>query len=123
MKAPDYPDQARRAIREMHRQVGELVLVNNGLAAKGLLIRHLVMPGKLSETKAILEFIASEISPETYLNIMDQYHPCGRADAFEEINRSLSGEEFNQALQYAAQFGLNRLDQRDIRSLLKRLGL
>ncbi len=123
MKAQDYPEHARRALREMHRQVGDLLVNDGGLAERGLLIRHLVMPGGLAETKAILEFIAREISTGSYLNIMDQYHPCGRADEFEELNRTLTGEEFRQALQYAAQYGLERLDQRDFSSLLKRLGL
>ena len=76
--APDYPDAMKAALREMHRQVGDLE-IRDGLAVKGLLVRHLVMPGSADESMAILDFIAREISPNTYVNVMDQYHPAGRA--------------------------------------------
>ena len=76
-KAPDYSEVAQEAILEMHRQVGDLVLDDEGLAVKGLLVRHLVMPGCLEETREILRFLAQEISVDTYVNVMDQYRPCG----------------------------------------------
>ena len=80
--APDYPDIARQAIRRMHRQVGDLEVGADGLARRGLLVRHLLMPGQGEETAAILGFLATEISPSTYVNIMAQYHPCGQAERF-----------------------------------------
>jgi putative pyruvate formate lyase activating enzyme len=82
MNAPDYPERTRMAIQEMHRQVGDLCLDKKGLAQRGLLIRHLVMPGMLDETEGILNFIAREISSDSYVNLMDQYHPCGDAGNF-----------------------------------------
>lgn len=114
MKAADYPEHARAAIKEMHRQVGDLVLDDEGLAHRGLLIRHLVMPGCLEETRAILTWIARELGPNTYVNLMDQYHPAGRVDrsTFPELNRRLSPSEFAQALHMAAELGLHRLDRR-----------
>src|SRR6516162_5937944 len=89
MKAEDYPDVASRVIRAMHDQVGDLVISENGLARRGLLIRHLVMPGMLDETRAILEWIAAELGTNTYINLMDQYHPAGKVSAvqYPQINR------------------------------------
>jgi putative pyruvate formate lyase activating enzyme len=81
MKAEDYPEAARTAIREMHRQVGTLVVGADGLARRGLIIRHLVMPGCLDETRSILEWIAAELGPDTYVNLMDQYRPAGKVSA------------------------------------------
>lgn len=75
MAAPDYPEQARRAIKEMHRQVGDLVFGEDGLAKRGLLLRHLVMPGLVDETRQILRWVAEEISKDTYVNVMGQYRP------------------------------------------------
>src|SRR5215204_2237347 len=75
----DYPEVARDSVREMHRQVGDLVLDEHGMARRGLLVRHLVMPGLLAETEAILRFVASELGPGTYVNVMAQYYPAGRA--------------------------------------------
>jgi putative pyruvate formate lyase activating enzyme len=96
----------------MHRQVGDLVLDERGIARKGLLVRHLVMPGALADTKIILKFIAEEISQNTYVNIMAQYRPCGQANRHPEINRSLSYEEHQIALSLADRSGLKRLDKR-----------
>ncbi len=110
-KAPDYPKRAKDALKEMHRQVGDLV-IKNGIALKGLLVRHLVMPDCLEETKAILEFIATEISPHTYINIMDQYRPCGEAINDPAINRRITLKEFITALSFAKDAGLTRLDER-----------
>lgn len=114
LKAKDYPEAARRAILEMHRQVGDLVIDEHGLAQRGLLLRHLVMPGFLEETKAILRFVAEEVSPNTYVNLMDQYYPAGRVDAqhYAELNRRLTRSEYAEAVAYAQTLGLTRLDRR-----------
>jgi len=120
-KAPDYPEITKMAVKEMHRQVGDLVIDDNGLATRGLLIRHLVMPEGLAETKEILKFIADEISKNSYVNVMDQYHPCGKAYNTPPLDRTLTGEEYRQAVDAAHQAGLTRLDSRDLKTLLKRL--
>ena len=120
--APDYPDIARQAIRRMHRQVGDLEAGADGLARRGLLVRHLLMPGQGEETAAILGFLATEISPSTYVNIMAQYHPCGQAERFPELCRGVSGAEYRQALACARSLGLTRLDQPDLAGLLRWLG-
>lgn len=120
--APDYPDIARQAIRRMHRQVGDLEVGADGLARRGLLVRHLLMPGQGEETAAILGFLATEISPSTYVNIMAQYHPCGQAERFPELCRGVSGAEYRQALACARSLGLTRLDQPDLAGLLRWLG-
>ena len=110
--APDYPERARKALREMHRQVGDLVLNGSGVAQRGILVRHLVMPNRLAGTREIFDFIAKEISPGTYVNIMDQYHPCGRAVVNSAINRRITSAEFLEALDAASKAGLRRLDDR-----------
>jgi putative pyruvate formate lyase activating enzyme len=114
LKRPDYPDVARETIVEMHRQVGELELDERGLARRGLLVRHLVMPGMLDETEAILRFIAQELGPDTYVNLMAQYHPSGRVgpDEYQELDRHLHREEYEAALALADELGLRRLDER-----------
>jgi putative pyruvate formate lyase activating enzyme len=114
LKAADYPDAARAVIKTMHAQVGPLILDDDGLAKRGVLIRHLVMPGGLDETRAILEWIARELGPDTYVNLMDQYSPAGkvRGDKYEEINRRLTSTEFREAQQMASDLGLRRLDER-----------
>jgi len=121
-QAPDYPERVREALVLMHRQVGDLVVGPDGIARAGLLIRHLLMPGSLDETEAILRFIATHLSPATYVNIMAQYHPCGRADQYEELRRTISGDEYRQALEIARTLGLTRLDRPDLSRLLRRLG-
>ena len=110
MKAEDYPDAARTAILEMHRQVGPLTLDDAGLAVRGVLLRHLVMPGGLEDTRKILEWIASELGPETYVNLMNQYRPAGRVgeNRFAEINRPLSAREYREAVGIARDLGLRR---------------
>jgi putative pyruvate formate lyase activating enzyme len=114
LKAADYSDAARRVIKAMHEQVGPLVFDDDGLARRGLLIRHLVMPGALDETRAILEWIARELGTETYVNLMDQYRPAGvvTSTKHSEINRRLTPHEFRTAQAMAADLGLRRLDQR-----------
>jgi putative pyruvate formate lyase activating enzyme len=108
----DYPEVARDSVREMHRQVGDLLLDEHGMARRGLLVRHLVMPGLLAETEAILRFVASELGPGTYVNVMAQYYPAGRTGEFPEIDRHLYREEFERALELADDLGLRRLDER-----------
>jgi len=120
-KAPDYADKARKAILEMHRQVGDLVINAEGLAVRGLLVRHLAMPGGLAETRDILHFLAREISIDTYVNVMDQYRPCGKADQYPPIDRPLSHDEFREALDMARESGLHRLDEKDWLRILGKL--
>src|ERR671930_2134503 len=108
----DYAEVARHSVREMKRQVGDLVLDEHGMARRGLLVRHLVMPGLLDETEAILRFVASELGPGTYVNVMAQYYPAGRTSEFPEIDRHLYRSEFERALELADALGLRRLDQR-----------
>ena len=116
LKRVDYPDVARESIVEMHRQVGDLVIDNQGLARRGLLLRHLVMPGFLDETEAILRFVAEELGAGTYVNLMAQYYPSGRVgkDEYEEIDRRLFYEEYERALAIADELGLCRLDRRSL---------
>ena len=113
LKAEDYPAAARAALREMHRQVGDLVLDEEGLAVRGLLVRHLVMPGCLDETTAILEWLASELGPDTYINLMDQYRPAGKVGPqhYPELNRRPAPGELTAAREVADRLGL-RLDKR-----------
>jgi len=116
LRAPDYPETARRAIKAMHRQVGPLVLDENGLALRGVLLRHLVMPGDIAGTREILHWIAHELSPNTYVNVMPQYYPAGKVSEREhaEINRCLTLAEFQDALATASEAGLYRLDNRSV---------
>ena len=113
LKSTRYPDAAIIAIREMQRQVGHLVFGPDGLAKRGLLVRHLVMPGCLDETRQIFRFLAKEISPDTYVNIMDQYHPAGKVSAlkYSEINRCTRPQEIDQAYALAVAAGLHRFDK------------
>jgi len=112
LKCPAYPEAARAAFREMHRQVGDLVIGPDGLAERGLLVRHLVMPGLLEETRAILRFLAEEVSRDTYVNLMDQYRPANRVgpDRYPEIDRRITGEELAAAFAMARELGLHRFD-------------
>ena len=115
-KAPDYPEVARRTVKEMHRQVGDLALDEEGLAKRGLLVRHLLMPGGIAGTRQVLEWIARELSPNTYVNLMAQYYPAGKVNRGEyaEINRRIRVEEVEQALDDFLRSGLKRLDSRHI---------
>ena len=111
---PDYPLVNKKAVKEMHRQVGDLQIDSAGIAQKGLLIRHLVLPAGLAGSRSVLDFIAREISRNTYLNIMDQYRPAYQAHRVPEINRLVHREEFESVVDLAAELGLKRLDDRII---------
>ncbi|MBI2312274.1 MAG: radical SAM protein [Betaproteobacteria bacterium] len=100
------------AVKEMHRQVGDLVIDASGLARRGLLVRHLVLPEDLANTDKVLAFLADRVSPDTYLNIMDQYHPSYRADEHPPFDRPITRQEYCRALDAARAHGLRRLDAR-----------
>ncbi|MFP3999806.1 MAG: radical SAM protein, partial [Desulfobacterales bacterium] len=109
--APDYPETVKTALKEMHRQVGDLVINDQGLAVRGLLVRHLVLPDDLADTREAMSFIAREISPDTYVNIMSQYRPMGRAADLPELLRPLLPEEYHAAVAAAKKEGISRLDR------------
>ena len=111
-KVRDYAAVCQAAVKEMHRQVGDLQLDDAGLARRGLLVRHLVLPENISGTEQVLAFVANEISPNTYLNLMDQYHPCYRADEYPPLDRPVTREKYASALAIAERHGLRRLDSR-----------
>lgn len=111
-KIADYPLVNQAAVREMHRQVGDLRISEMGLASRGLLVRHLVLPQNLAGTDKIVEFLASEISSDTYLNLMDQYRPAYKAHHFPELNRRITRKEYTAAVKMAQDAGLGRLDER-----------
>jgi putative pyruvate formate lyase activating enzyme len=110
--APDYPEIAQAALMEMHRQVGDLIIGSDGLASSGLLVRHLVLPGGMAGTKEVMTFIATQVSPRTYVNIMPQYRPCGKADEIPALSGPLTGAEFQTAIREAKDAGIKRFDQR-----------
>jgi putative pyruvate formate lyase activating enzyme len=110
-RAPDYPEATRSAIIEMHCQVGDLALDADGVAMHGLLIRHLVLPHDLAGTRQVMAFIADKISTQTYVNIMDQYRPCGRAAEVKSMGRTVTAEEYAQAVAMAHKAGITRLDR------------
>jgi len=103
--APDYPESMKAALKEMRRQVGDLV-IRDGVAVRGLLVRHLVMPDHGDESKEVLDFLANEVSPDTYVNIMDQYRPAYRAHEFPQISRPVSRAEYLDAMGHAERLGL-----------------
>ncbi|KPJ63732.1 radical SAM protein [candidate division KD3-62 bacterium DG_56] len=109
--APDYWERNQEALREMHRQVGDLVLDERGIAQRGLLVRHLVLPNGLAGTEQVVEFLAS-LSKNTYLNVMAQYRPCNKAFEYEEVARPPTIEEYDRAVRLALDAGLTRLDER-----------
>jgi len=109
-QAPDYPQRAREAIAEMHRQVGDLELDRDGLAVRGLLVRHLVLPEGLAGTGEVAAFLA-RLSPRTYLNVMAQYRPCARAPQHPPLDRPIRAEEHREAVKTAFKAGLTRLDK------------
>jgi putative pyruvate formate lyase activating enzyme len=116
LKRADYPDVARESILEMNRQVGDLVLDAQGMAQRGLIVRHLMMPGLLEETEAILRFVAEELGAHTYVNLMAQYYVSGKVGQngqYEEIARGIYREEYEQVLMLAHELGL-RLDPRSV---------
>ncbi len=116
MAAEDYPDIARMAIKEMHRQVGALKFDEDGLALRGVLVRHLVMPNRVAGTHEIFRFLANDVSKDTYVNIMDQYRPAGRVlrlpQKYESINRPITNAEYEEAIRIASEEGLYRFDVR-----------
>lgn len=109
----DYATVNRAAIKEMHRQVGDLVTDEAGLAVRGLLVRHLVLPNDVSGSDAAFSFLAGEVSPNTYVNIMDQYRPCYRAHDFPALDRPVTRAEYRAAIAAAGRRGLTRLDPRN----------
>ena len=108
--APDYVEIAKEAIKEMHRQVGDLKIDKRGIVQRGLLIRHLVLPSSLAGTREVMRFVAKEISRNTYVNIMGQYRPCYKAFEHPPMNRRITSEEFEEAVRIAREEGLWRLD-------------
>ncbi len=114
----DYVRHNQAAVREMHRQVGDLVLDDEGVAGRGLLVRHLVLPEGIAGTEAVVRFLAEEISPDTYLNLMDQYRPCFKAGRFPEVDRAVTSREYEEALELTRRYGLKRLDHRPVVSRL-----
>jgi putative pyruvate formate lyase activating enzyme len=101
----NYPEVARLAIKEMHRQVGDLELDGQGIASRGLIVRHLILPGHTEESKKIIDFIAA-LSPQTYLNLMDQYHPDYKAFEKAKITRRITDTEYDELAEYAAGCGV-----------------
>jgi putative pyruvate formate lyase activating enzyme len=118
LKRPDYADVARETVKEMYRQVGDLILDERGLARRGLILRHLIMPGQLDETAAILRFVAEELGTGCYVNLMAQYYVSGKVGQdgeYLEIARGIHREEYEQALALAHELGL-RLDARSVQA-------
>lgn len=107
---PDYPERTAAAIAEMHRQVGDLVVDEMGVALRGLMIRHLVMPQNLAGTDRFVRWVAETLGPATYVNIMGQYRPEHKAKEYPELSRRLSGADHRQAIQWALEAGLRRID-------------
>lgn len=117
--AKSYPDVNQKAVKEMNRQVGDLKLDGRGVAQRGLILRHLVLPNGIAGTRGVMGFIAKEISRNTYVNIMNQYRPCYRANELPRIARPLTKEEFLDAVNIAAECGLERLDGADERQSVR----
>ena len=114
-KIKDYPAINQAAVKKMHRQVGDLVMDERGIALRGLLVRHLVLPEGLAGTAEIVRFLATEVSTNTYLNIMDQYRPCYKAGDLPPLNRRITHQEYEEAVRLAHEAGLHRLDDRRTR--------
>jgi len=117
-RAADYPLVAEKALEEMFRQVGDLRIDERGIATRGLLVRHLVLPGGLAGTQAVMRFLAEKISKNTYVNIMDQYYPCGDIPPDSPLRRRITSEEFEEAVAIAKKEGITRLDKREKRRLV-----
>lgn len=107
--APDYPEISFAAVKEMHRQAGDLK-IEKGLATRGLLVRHLVLPNELAGSFKVIDFLAEQISPKTAINVMDQYRPCFKADEHPEINRRPTREEVEEVRKYAVKKGLRIIE-------------
>ena len=116
-KAYDYPEKAKKAIIEMHKQVGDLVTDERGTAKSGLMIRHLVMPNRVSSPKDFAYWVAENLSKDTYVNIMSQYRVEFEAFEYEEIARAITSEEYVEAMEWAKEAGLNNLDERSLSQL------
>ncbi|MBT9170025.1 MAG: hypothetical protein DDT18_00363 [Actinobacteria bacterium] len=108
----NYPQVNQDAVKEMHRQAGDLVVDEHGVAQRGIILRHLVLPQGLAGSEETFRFLAQEISKDTYLNIMDQYHPCYKAYDHPQLGCRITGEEYQEAIQLALHYGLRRLDAR-----------
>ncbi|MGD0886167.1 MAG: radical SAM protein [Thermodesulfovibrionales bacterium] len=108
-RAEDYPEAAKAALREMHRQVGDLTVDERGIAVRGLLVRHLVLPENIAGTGETVRFIAREISTNTYLNIMDQYYPCHEAREYPALARRITSGEYRAAIDLALKAGIKRI--------------
>jgi len=107
----NYFEVAKKAIKEMHRQVGDLVLDEKGIAQKGVLVRHLVLPNDLAGTEEIFRFLSTKVSKNIFLNIMDQYYPCFKAFEYDELNRPITKKEYEKALNLAQKYGLRRISR------------
>ena len=107
----NYPEVNKAAVKEMHRQTGDLQINEEGVAQRGLLVRHLVLPHGLAGTKEIVRFVSEEISRNTYVNIMAQYRPCYKALQIPGLGRRIPSAEFHEALSFAHEAGLSRLDR------------
>lgn len=105
--APNYFEIMKKALTEMHQQVGDLV-IEKGVAKKGLLVRHLVLPNKLAGTEKIMKFLAEEVSRDTFINIMDQYRPCFKAFQYPELSRGITHKEYEEAIDLAKKYGFHR---------------
>jgi putative pyruvate formate lyase activating enzyme len=116
-KVRNYPALNQATVKEMHRQVGDLVLDGNGVALRGLLVRHLVLPDGIAGTADIVRFLADEISPDTFLNVMDQYRPCFNAGNLPDVSRSITSQEYREAIRFAEVAGLRRLEGRGPRRI------
>jgi len=105
----DYAEVNQAALREMHRQVGVLQLGTTGIARRGLLIRHLLLPDNAAGSDALLRFVAEQLSPDSWLNLMDQYRPCYRADRYPPLDRRPAHAELRRARRLARELGLRNL--------------
>jgi putative pyruvate formate lyase activating enzyme len=112
--ADDYPEVGKKALMEMHRQVGLQQVNENGIALRGLMIRHLVMPNRVAGTERFIRWMAANLPKSTYLNIMHQYHVDYKAYEYPKIRRSITKEEYIEAMRWAEQYGLNNLDPRSV---------
>jgi putative pyruvate formate lyase activating enzyme len=110
-KVRDYPQVNQAAVREMQRQVGDLQVDDDGIAQRGLLVRHLVLPGGLAGSERVFKFLAEQVSRNVYLNIMAQYRPAFKAREYPELNRCIRPEEYREAIALAKRYGLTRLDR------------
>ena len=114
-RIPDYPQINQKAVKEMHRQVGDLSVDKDGIAVRGLLVRHLVLPDNLAGTDEVVRYLCERVSQNTYLNIMNQYHPAYKSHHYPALNRRLTDQEYQSAVEFAIAAGMTNLDQRKSR--------